>query len=120
MPRAGRAVIFETGDQNPGGKGANENMKEQIRQSLIAQIARMGYPEEFGIVLADELKTENAMARMLSYLIRCHPSSAEEIADEMLAIREINAAWQRKKINEYCTMKYNEWMSSEHPEDEDC
>jgi len=85
--------------------------KEQLQQSLIAQIARMGYPEEFGMVLAAELKTENAMERMLSYLVRCGPSSAEEIADEMLAIKEINAAWQQKKINEYCNMKYNELLN---------
>ena len=39
------------------------------RTAQICQLVRkLGYPEELGYALAEELKTENAMRRMVGYL----------------------------------------------------
>ena len=40
----------------------------------------MGYPKEFGIAIANNLRTEKTMSRMIGYLRNAKPRSAEEIA----------------------------------------
>ena len=87
-------------------------MKDQIRSSLIETLVRMGYPGEFGALIADELKTEKQMERMISYLVRLKPSSAEEIADEMLAIKAEFEKYRQKKVSEYYNAKYNELLQN--------
>lgn len=84
--------------------------RAQIHCDLVRAIVRMGYPEEFGIAVADNLRTENTMGRMLRYLDHAKPRSAEEIADEMLAIMEDRERWVRKKTAEYYNSKYNEFL----------
>ena len=84
--------------------------REKLKQELITEIVRMGYPQEFGAMLADSLGTEMTMARMLAYLRAASPGSAEEIADEMLAILSDRDRWQEKKINEYYNRKYKEYL----------
>ena len=64
---------------------APESWKEAYRE-LIGTIVKMGYPEEFGQVIAKNLGSEKTMRRMTAYLHSAKPRSAEEIADEMLAI----------------------------------
>lgn len=97
---------------------ATPTTKEQLRQSIIAVVRRKGLPEEFGALIADSLGTEKTMTRMLSYLVRLGPASAEEIADEMLAIKAEFEGYRRKKINEYYNIKMNQLMNS-GPLDED-
>lgn len=86
--------------------------KEQLRENIISVIQRKGLPEEFGALIADSLGTEKTMTRMLSYLVRLGPASAEEIADEMLAIKAEFEGYRQKKINEYYNIKMNELMNS--------
>lgn len=64
---------------------ASEAWKEAYRD-LIDAIVHMGYPEEFGKAVAKNLGSEKTMRRMTVYLHQAKPRSAEEIADEMLAI----------------------------------
>jgi len=92
--------------------------KEQIRQNLIKTIAEMGYPEEFGLVIANSLGSEKQMTRMAYYLTKFQPSSAEEIADEMLAIQAEFERYKDKAIAEHYNSKYNELLNS-GPLDED-
>ncbi len=80
----------------------------QIRETLIDTIVRMGYPEEFGAAIADSLGSEKTMTRMTRYLHSAKPKSAEEIADEMLAILDDRDRWIKKKTTEYYNQKYNE------------
>ena len=82
----------------------------EIRDRLIWTIARMGYPEEFGAAVADSLGTEMTMSRMIWYLQHAKPRSAEEIADEMLAILDDRDRWVKKKKVEYYNRKYNEFL----------
>ena len=84
--------------------------REQTYRDLVRTIVRMGYPKEFGIVIADNLRTEKTMSRMIGYLNQANPRRANEIADEMLAIMEDRERWIRKKTAEYYNGKYNELL----------
>ena len=84
--------------------------REQIYRDLVQTLVRMGYPKEFGAVIADNLRTEKTMSRMIGYLKQASPRSADEIADEMLAIMEDRERWIRKKTAEYYNSKYNELL----------
>ena len=85
---------------------------EQCRQSLIKTVEAMGYPPEFGMVIAEELKTEKQITRMIEWLVQGKPKSAEEIADGMLAIKAEFEKYRQKKISEYYNSKYNELKNS--------
>ena len=77
---------------------------------LIGTIVRMGYPEEFGKLIARNLGSEKTMRRMTAYLHSARPRSAEEIADEMLAIMSDRERWIRRKKAEEANARYNELL----------
>lgn len=85
--------------------------KEKRRKQLVSIITQLGFPPEFGTVLADELGTEKQMVRMIGYLLSAHPHRIEDIADEMLAIKEDFASYRQKKITEYNNAKYNDLLN---------
>ena len=87
----------------------SESWKAAYRE-LIDTIARMGYPEEFGKAIAKNLGSEKLMRRMTAYLHHAKPRSAEEIADEMLAIMSDRERWIQKKEAEQANAKYNEML----------
>ena len=95
--------------------------RARIYRELVRAIVRMGYPEEFGIAIADNLRTEKTIGRMIRYLDHAKPRSAEEIADEMLAIMDDRERWIQKKSAEYYNRKYNEllYYGLEGNDDED-
>ena len=79
-----------------------------VRERLIRQITRMGHPKEFGELIADSLGTERTMQRLSVNLTKTGFQSAEQIADEMLAIVADRDRWVGKKKNEYYNRKYNQ------------
>lgn len=85
--------------------------KQKRRNQLIQLIVSHGYLKEFGIVLADELKTEKQMTRMIGYLLHADPLRTEDIIDEMLAIKADFASYRQKKIAEYNNSAYNDLLS---------
>ncbi|MBQ8994559.1 MAG: hypothetical protein IJ091_01965 [Oscillospiraceae bacterium] len=85
--------------------------REKMFWKLVDQITEMGYPETFGVEIAKLLRTEKMMSRMSKYLYGARPTSAEEIADEALAIAEMRDRWVQKKIAEYNNKKYNEILN---------
>lgn len=87
------------------------NILEKKRATLIKIMVRYGYPQEYGIELANTLKTEKAMTRMISYLLHGKPKRIEDIADEMVAILEEHHRWMEKKKAEYANQKYNELLA---------
>jgi len=89
---------------------AQESWKEAYRE-LVGTLVRMGYPEEFGKAVAKNLGSEKTMRRMTAYLHNAGPRSAEEIADEMLAIMSDRERWIRKKEAERANAKYNELLA---------
>lgn len=78
-----------------------DRLREDAREQLVDAILQLGYPAEFGVVLAEELRSEQAMRRMASYLRQAQPQSPEEIADEMLAIVAQRDSWVERKISEH-------------------
>lgn len=99
----------------------NGNLTEKTNavNTLVRTISSMGYPEEFGYVIAENLRTEKMITRMTAYLRKARPASAEEIADEMLAIMEQREQWINKKKAEYYNRKYNELLWYGIGEDEE-
>ena len=77
--------------------------REAARQELIRATAALGYPEEFGMVMAGELRGPQSMRRMATYLRQASP---EEIVDEMLAIIQLRESWAKKKQAEEANAKY--------------
>ena len=84
---------------------APESWKEAYRE-LVGTIVKMGYPEEYGKLIAKNLGSEKTTA----YLHNAKPRSAEEIADEMLAIMSDRERWIKKKKAEQANAKYNELL----------
>ena len=66
--------------------------RERITEELIQQLVRMGYPAEFGAAIANNLRTEKTMNRMIRYLM------------------EDRNRWIQKKEAEYYNAKYNEML----------
>lgn len=86
---------------------------------LLADLSAFGIPEEVGKYIAQNLRTERCMRRMIGYLRNAHPRTMEEIADEMLAIMEDRNTWLRKKEAEESSAKYNAWLNSDLREADD-
>ena len=78
-----------------------ESWKEAYHE-LVSTIVRMGYPKEFGQVIARNLGSEKTMRRMNA-----------EIADEMLAIMSDRERWIQKKEAERANAAYNEYLREE-------
>lgn len=79
---------------------------------LIHTITDMGYPEDFGKMIASSLGSENTMKRMTGYLLKAAPETPEEIVDEMLAIDSDRNRWKEKKESEEASRKYYEFRRS--------
>ena len=89
---------------------APESWKAAYRE-LLETIVHMGYPEEFGKLIARNLGSEKTMRRMCAYLHSAKPRSAEEIADEMLAIMSDRDRWIAKKEAEAANARYNDILN---------
>ena len=94
--------------------------REQARERLLRAFVDLGYPMEFGAVVADELRGEKSMSRMTGYLRSARPSSMEDIADEMLAIISERDSWVGKLVSEQANAKITEFYNRPRdPEDDD-
>ena len=87
------------------------NERDKTCQELVETIVRMGYPESFDKSIAENLRTEKTMSRMIGYLRHAKPKSAEEIADEMLAIMDDRERWIQKKSAQFYNSRYNEILN---------
>ena len=85
--------------------------KEELRYKMAEAMDRLGFPEEFAFMIADELGTEYAMERMISWLWQYKPTRPEDAADEMLAIKADIGRFRQKKIAEYYNSKYNQLLN---------
>ncbi len=89
---------------------------ESLTHALISAVTDLGYPAELGALMARNLGTVSTVERMLQYVLRVQPPTAEEMVDEMLAICEERDKWGQKKKNEYYNRKVNEWINREPKE----
>ena len=91
----------------------NQKIWSLSRKELAAELASLGYPEEFADLLARQLKSPKAMDRMTSYLRRTRPGSVEMIVDEMLAICAEIDAWRERKEAREAQAGYYAWLGSD-------
>lgn len=83
------------------------------RQRLVQAMVELGFPAEFGEIVADELGGPWSMARMTGYLLNARPTRPEDVADEMLAILEQRTTIAQKKRTERSNAAWNEFLRSE-------
>ncbi|MBP3883946.1 MAG: hypothetical protein J6D54_03280 [Olsenella sp.] len=79
---------------------AREAARRRAYQELEGAVVDLGYPREFAQTLALELRGEKSMRRLASYIRQAHPTSPEQIADEMLAIASQRRNWVERKASE--------------------
>ena len=91
--------------------------KTNVKYKLIDILVRMGFTAELGEAIADNLRTEKPMNRMIGYLLSAQPRTEEDIVDEMLAIMSDRDTWIRKKEAEFYNQKYNEYLNSYREDD---
>ena len=78
--------------------------------SLCREIRQLGFPAEFGDLIAKELGSPTAIGRMTAYLRSARPHSVEMIADEMLAIAAETETWRQKKLSQEAQAGYNAFL----------
>ena len=83
------------------------------RNGLAAAVSSLGYPEEFGDLLAGELGSPKAIERMTSWLYCEKPKTMELIVDEMLAICAEIETWRKKAEGREAQAAYSRWLNSE-------
>ncbi len=82
------------------------------RDRLIAAVTSLGFPPEFGVVMARQLGSPKAIDRMTSYVYQAKPRTEEMLIDEMLAICAEIDTWKAKKASEEAQEKYNAYLFS--------
>ena len=89
-----------------------DNQREwgRTKDQLVSAIKQLGFPEELGEQIANQLGSPKAMNRMMSYLYNVKPRNAELVVDEMLAICSEIDAWRNKKASEEANARYNEML----------
>lgn len=83
----------------------------EARDALVKDMVALGFPEEFGIIIAKHLESPRAMRRMSAYLCQVKPQNEILIVDEMLSIRSEVDAWKDKKASEEANAAYNEMLN---------
>lgn len=67
------------------------------RDRLSAAVTSLGFPPEFGEVMARQLGSPKAINRMTSYVYQAKPRTEEMLIDEMLAICAEIDTWKAKR-----------------------
>lgn len=98
--------------------GSSQTQWARSRDALVREVSALGFPQELGEAIARLLGSPKAIDRMTAYLSYAKPSRAEEIVDEMLAIRAEIDAWKEKKASQYASGKINEMLWYGLTEDE--
>ena len=80
------------------------------REGLVSEVTALGFPAEFGQLIAQHLGSPKAIDRMVAYLNYEKPTDIKQVVDEMLAIRSEIDAWKEKKANEEANARYNELL----------
>ena len=86
---------------------AMDDIWSRARDALVRAVTDLGFPAELGDAIAKHLGSPKAMERMTAYLRYVQPNRAEEIVDEMLAIRSEIDAWKEKKASQHASGTIN-------------
>ena len=85
----------------------------ESRDRLVLAVTSLGFPADFGVMIAKYLGSPKAIDRMTAYLYKAKPASVEMIVDEMLAICADIDAWREKKKSLEAQAGYSAWLNSE-------
>lgn len=77
------------------------------RDRLISALGSLGYPAEFGNMIAQYIGSPRGIERMISYINYVHPDKVELIVDEMMAIKSDVDRWREMKESERANIAYN-------------
>lgn len=91
----------------------NQDEKTYERERMMRAMRKLGFPDEFGMIIADELGGPWSLARMTGYLENAKPTRPEDVADEMLAILEKRRTWSEKMQSESANAGWNEFLREE-------
>ena len=100
-------------------KAKNRMEWGMAKADLCREVQALGFPAEFGDLIARELGSPRSMHRMAAYLRCAQPRSVEMIVDEMLAIAAEAQAWREKKESQEAQAGYNAWLYQRRREEED-
>ena len=92
------------------GKARNRLEWSMAKSDLCREVLALGFPVEFGDLLAKELGSPRAMGRMTSYLRCTKPHSVEMIVDEMLAISAEAQTWRERKESREAQASYATYL----------
>lgn len=81
------------------------------RNRLVDAVVELGFPQQLGDAMAQQLGSPKAMDRLTSYLVNVQPHSAELIVDEMLAISSDISVWKDKKESLAANANYNDYLN---------
>ena len=82
----------------------------KAKNRLIQAVSSLGFPQEFGEVMARQLGSPKAIDRMVSYIYQAKPVTEEMLVDEMLAICEEISTWREKKAGREAQEKDNAYL----------
>ena len=91
-------------------KARNRLEWSMAKSDLCREILSLGFPREFGDLLAKELGSPRAMGRMTAYLRSAKPHSVEMIVDEMLAISAEAQTWRERKESQKAQAAYSAYL----------
>ena len=91
-------------------KARNRLEWSMAKSDLCREILSLGFPREFGDLLAKELGSPRAMGRMTAYLRSTKPHSVEMIVDEMLAISAEAQTWRERKESQKAQAAYSAYL----------
>ena len=86
---------------------------------LCREVLALGFPREFGDLLARELGSPRAIGRMAAYLRRAKPRSVEMIVDEMLAISAEARTWRERKESREAQAGYTAYLFERRTREEE-
>ena len=92
------------------GKARNRLEWSMAKSDLCREILSLGFPREFGDLLAKELGSPRAVGRMTTYLRSAKPYSVEMIVDEMLAISAEVQTWRERKESQEAQASYTAYL----------
>ena len=99
-----------TQSRNADGKARNRLEWSMAKGDLCREVLSLGFPREFGDLLAKELGSPRAMGRMTAYLRSTKPHSVEMIVDEMLAISAEVQTWRERRESREAQASYTAYL----------
>ena len=76
-------------------------------RELYDLMLRRGYPEEFSRLICAEMSTDFTAEKMI-YYISGEKHRLEDVADEMLAVRDLRDRLVNKRISEHANSSIND------------